>query len=550
MPKHSVQTDTPEKLNTKSCGPYSCDYSPGGTYRDKTAEVTKAIKRRNQSIEKREKPEEAMNEDAEKYRAHFSLTNDVMFSYNDQFKLLSITPNVERILGYKPEELVGRSFRDLNLLHTDSIHEAINNALHVLSGETVYSSIYQFITKDGTTLFGEVSGVPIKHGGRVVEVVSVARDITNRVRTEEELKKHRDNLEDLVKERTTELTEANELLIQEIMERDHAEESLRKSEAKYRFLTEKMNDIVWTADMDFHVTYDSPSVEKILGFTQEERLGQHASIMITPESFTRALNVLDTELMRDHEEGVDPERTVKLELEYYHKNGSTVWMENVASAIRDDTGKIIGFHGVARNIAERKRAEEELNRYSAHLEELVRDRTADLTKAYEQLKQENEVRKSTEATLRSREIELEEKQRNLEEMNTALKVLLGQREEDKDNMETNIITNIKSSVLPYIERLRGSGLREGQMAYLSEIELQLGDIASSFIKKLSSEYIGLSPSEIQVASMIKEGKSSKEIARILNVSVNTVLSHRYYIRIKTGLKGKKKNLRSYLQTMG
>jgi DNA-binding CsgD family transcriptional regulator len=87
------------------------------------------------------------------------------------------------------------------------------------------------------------------------------------------------------------------------------------------------------------------------------------------------------------------------------------------------------------------------------------------------------------------------------------------------------------------------------MAYLSEIELQLGDIASSFIKELSSEFIGLSPSEIQVASMIKEGKSSKEIARILNISVNTVLSHRYYIRIKTGLKGKKKNLRSYLQTM-
>jgi DNA-binding CsgD family transcriptional regulator len=108
---------------------------------------------------------------------------------------------------------------------------------------------------------------------------------------------------------------------------------------------------------------------------------------------------------------------------------------------------------------------------------------------------------------------------------------------------------MKSSVLPYLKKLRTSGLSEAQKSYLSEVELQLRDIASSYIKELSSGYIGLSPCEIQVATLIKEGKSSKDIANLLNISLNTVLSHRYYIRIKTGLKGKKINLSAYLQTL-
>ena len=125
--------------------------------------------------------EKALQESAEKYRIHFSLSNDVMFAYDNQFKVMSVSPNVERLLGYKPEELVGRTFQDLNVLHPDYMDEAVDNALHVLSGETIYSSIYEFITRDGTRKFGEVSGVPLIREGYVVGVISVARDITDRI---------------------------------------------------------------------------------------------------------------------------------------------------------------------------------------------------------------------------------------------------------------------------------------------------------------------------------------------------------------------------------
>jgi DNA-binding CsgD family transcriptional regulator len=147
-------------------------------------------------------------------------------------------------------------------------------------------------------------------------------------------------------------------------------------------------------------------------------------------------------------------------------------------------------------------------------------------------------------------MELGNGRRELEEMNAALKVLLKQREEDKVNMEMNIISNIKTSVLPYIEKLELSGLADGQMRVSSMIKSLLGEITSPFIRKVSSEFLGFTPNEIQVASLVKEGKSSKEIAEILNISPNTVHTYRYKIRIKTGLKNNKVNLRSYLQTLG
>jgi PAS domain S-box-containing protein len=336
----------------------------------------------------------------------------------------------------------------------------------------------------------------------------------------------------------------------DITGRKRVENALRESEAKYRFLTEKMYDIIWTANMDFKLTYDSPSVEKVLGFKPEERMQQKASEMLTPESYAKTLDVLGAELERDKEEGVDPDRSIKLELEYYHKDGSKVWMECIATTIRDHTGKPIGIHGVSRDITDRKRIEAELKRHQEQLEALVSERTAELTKAYEKLKIENEARKSSENELRSREMELGNGRRELEEMNAALKVLLKQREEDKVNMEMNIISNIKTSVLPYIEKLELSGLADGQMRVSSMIKSLLGEITSPFIRKVSSEFLGFTPNEIQVASLVKEGKSSKEIAEILNISPNTVHTYRYKIRIKTGLKNNKVNLRSYLQTLG
>jgi PAS domain S-box-containing protein len=151
----------------------------------RTSELTKANEKLKKEIEERNQAEKILREQTERYLIHFSLSNDVMFSYDNQFKVLSVTPNIERILGYKPEELIGRYFYDLTkLIHPEDLEEGLENALNVLSGKTVYSNIYRFITRDGLIKYAEVNGVPIIKEGRVVAMISVARDITDRIEKE------------------------------------------------------------------------------------------------------------------------------------------------------------------------------------------------------------------------------------------------------------------------------------------------------------------------------------------------------------------------------
>ncbi len=145
-----------------------------------------------------------------------------------------------------------------------------------------------------------------------------------------------------------------------IIKAKRIEKELSDSEERYRLIARKMNDIIWTADLSLRTTYVSPSVEKALGFTVEERMSQDPAKLMAPESFELAAGILANEFKRDSETGIDPDRTVKVDVEYYHKNGSTKWFENIVGTMRDEKGVITGIHGVSRDITERKRADEAL----------------------------------------------------------------------------------------------------------------------------------------------------------------------------------------------
>ncbi|MDQ1239818.1 MAG: hypothetical protein QG577_2004, partial [Thermodesulfobacteriota bacterium] len=158
----------------------------------------------------------------------------------------------------------------------------------------------------------------------------------------------------------------------DITERKRAEEALRESEAKFRLITEAMVDIVWTMDLNLQTTYVSPSIERLLGFTQEERLRQSIEEQVTPESLLKIRDTLTEELAKEQHGTTDPDRYITIVVEQYKKDGSTVWLENMVRAIRDPQGMIIGLHGLSRDVTERKRAEEALRQSHRRLEESQR----------------------------------------------------------------------------------------------------------------------------------------------------------------------------------
>lgn len=154
--------------------------------------------------------------------------------------------------------------------------------------------------------------------------------------------------------------------------------------------------------------------------------------------------------------------------------------------------------------------------------------------------------KRSEHALREREADLEIKTKSLEEVNTALKVLLKRRDEDRTDIEEKILINVKELVVPFLQKLKKSRLDFKQLAYVNILESNLNNITSSFSQKLSSKHLNLTPTEIQVANLVKEGNPTKQIGELMNLSTRTIEFHRKSIRSKIGINNKKANLRSYL----
>jgi PAS domain S-box-containing protein len=199
-------------------------------------------------------------------------------------------------------------------------------------------------------------------------------------------------------------------------------------------------------------------------------------------------------------------KSIRFEEEY-----RAVWADNIVYPVSDMQGNVSRVAIFSHDITARKQAEETLRRHRDHLEELVKERTV-----------------------------------NLEQTNTALKVLLKRRAEDRIELEERMVLNVKELVLPFMDELKNSRLNDEQKALAEVMEYNLNDIVSPFVKALSSKYYNLTPTEIQIANLIKQGKSSKELAEQLKMSPRTIDIHRYHIRKKLGINNKKTNLRTHL----
>jgi PAS domain S-box-containing protein len=155
-------------------------------------------------------------------------------------------------------------------------------------------------------------------------------------------------------------------------------------------------------------------------------------------------------------------------------------------------------------------------------------------------------RNQFERELKKREKELVAKTDALEDLNTALKVLLKRRDQDKSELEDKVLLSAKELVSPYLEELRNTGLSIRQETLLGIALSNLDDIVSPFAGRLSAKILSLTPMELKVANLVKHGKTTKEIAELLYLSPKTIDCHRENIRKKIGIKNTKINLRTHL----
>jgi PAS domain S-box-containing protein len=151
--------------------------------------------------------------------------------------------------------------------------------------------------------------------------------------------------------------------------------------------------------------------------------------------------------------------------------------------------------------------------------------------------------------LREKEKELVLKNQNLEEMNTTLEVLIKQKEDNRLGLEKKVLSTIKLLVNPELEKLDRLCRKPINKNLIEIIKTNLREVISPFTLKLSSGYINLSASELQVADFIKQGLGTKEIADMTNISTGTVAAHRKNIRKKLGISNTKTNLNTYLKTL-
>jgi PAS domain S-box-containing protein len=284
------------------------------------------------------------------------------------------------------------------------------------------------------------------------------------------------------------------LAIEDITEHKRLENLLMESEERYRRLFETANDgILLLEKSEGNITHANPAVTAMLGYSKEECLGnklQDIGFSHDTRDFQEIMHALNRS-------GIIYYDDVPIKTKAGHHIDTDIYLVDRARLVQCNI----------RDITERKQAEE---------------------------------------VLRKSERELKLKTENLEEVNTALNVLLKRVEEGRIELEEKILSNIRELVLPYIDRLKKTQLSDHQASYLIVIETNLDNITSSFLYHLKMRYLNLTHREVQVASLVKEGKSSKEIAELLNIAIKTVALYRNSLRNKLGLKNQKANLRAHL----
>jgi PAS domain S-box-containing protein len=524
-------------------------------------------------ITEHKRVEESLRESEERLSLALRATQEGIWDWKMGTNEVFYSTRWKTMLGYAEKEIEPHVSAWDRLLHPDDRDRARAVVAAVLQGERSYEMEFRLRHRDGHWVDILSRGFPIRRepGGPVVRIVGTHFDLTERKRADEELRRSKErysmfsrssyegifvsekgiildandqmaqilglDLPEIIgrdafdfispeyreslrlhvlsgsespqevtlirKDRSTlpiELrTKAHHTekgimrltAIRDLTERKQAAAAIKENEQRFRAIFEKAPlgvALINSRTGQFELV--NRKYCHIVGYTMEEMLNTRFQDITHPDDITPDLNNMRRLLSGD----ID---SFTMEKRYITKDGSIRWVNLDCVPLWDRT------EAPHRHIA------------------MVSDIT-------DRMNMESDLRRKTV---------------KLEKVNTTLQVLLEQRDVDKRQSEDKIARNIRELVLPFIESLQQTHLDETQRAYSEILKSNLANITSSFLERISKHLINLTPTEMKVAGLIKEGRSMKEISKILGMSLSAVNFHRQNLRNKLGISQQKINLR-------
>ncbi len=419
-------------------------------------------------------------ENDKKYRLLAGKITEVIWALDlKKFQFDYVSPLVEQVVGYTPEEIVGIPLE--RFVRPDSM-ENVRELFHrryqekllypCIKPQTLDIGVYH---KSGKTVWLEASARFYRNeNDEAVGIVGVARDCTKR---------------------------------------KIAEEILRQREERYRNILSNIQEGYCEADLSGNLLFCNKAFCKITGYSQAELWGRNYSRFMREDEAKGLFHIFNKVLVTETQ-------AKSINYQVTTRNGEKQYLKISVSLLNDLDGRPMGFCGIVRNITEQKQTEDKLRRSYDEIENQVNERMADLKKS----------------------------QQELQDANTTLKILLEKKDENKAIFEKTVVSNVKELVLPIISVLAQGNLNEKQRIYLELLSENLNQITKPFLRKSPFQYANLTPTEVQIAGMIKCGKTTKEISALMNIGISTVDFHRNNIRKKLELKKKKVNLQIYLRS--
>jgi len=265
-------------------------------------------------VTRRKRFEEELKQSEARNRLYFENANDIIIVVDSDLKVRSISPRIRHMLGYEPEELIGKTIGEITIIKPDYREKMLLEINRMLSGERISSSVYEAMTKDGRYLFFEISGAPLVNDGKVSGIICIARNIE---------------------------------------ERKKIEDALRESEKRYREILEQIDDGYFEVDLKGSFTFFNKAMHTMLRYDPGELLGMNNRRYMNKENAFKVYSTFNSIYMTGN-----PGRAFDLEL--IRKDGSQCFVETSVSLMRDARGNPTGFRGVARDVTEQKLLEYQL----------------------------------------------------------------------------------------------------------------------------------------------------------------------------------------------